>query len=432
VDNAKAGNCNGGADRFAIDRVLVDPEGNIVRRLQPGEHVRIQGHRVRLVPSEDEAKLEAVRYAFTRFDAVNISYRKLAADLNAKGYPSPGKGNGWTVGNLQGVLANPVYAGVSRWGARSQAKYPDVASLTKYKRPMMTREGKPIRRARGSEDAITRKGAYEGIVSVALFGRVQRKMEKRKTKRGEAKFTYPLSNLLVCSHCGLGMHGKTVKRTDRQGRPKYGYPQYVCQRYDKYGCPPNPFNETCHHHTVRGDRLEAWLIPQLQGALLGPGREELVREAKRQLKAEAKTNGTDTRRLERRLRELDGEIKNLVKAVRLAPDVAEVVQDLKDAKSERQALEGELRRASRLATPMDLDSEAEAVADEVWALGQAFDTADPLELRELFSGIIERVECRFEQVPTQSGGKRTQLVDGEVVLKDCGLFVLNGAHVTRP
>jgi len=50
IANAKAGGHNCGPAIYAMDRGLFTDDGHLVRRLQPGEYVRQQGHRVRLLP----------------------------------------------------------------------------------------------------------------------------------------------------------------------------------------------------------------------------------------------------------------------------------------------------------------------------------------------------------------------------------------------
>jgi DNA invertase Pin-like site-specific DNA recombinase len=429
VDTAKAGYCCGGPPRFALDRALVDPQGNIVRRLQPGEVVRIPGHRVKLVPCQDENKLAAVRFGFERFASCDIGYHALAREMNARGFPSP-RGRGWYGPSVEAMLKNPVYAGVSRWGQHAGAKYTDIRGdkMETFKRPVMTKEGKPIVRRKQPEDAICKAGAYEAIIPVKLFDKVQRKIEKRLNNRIRNQYVYSLSGLVYCAHCGELMHGKTRRTNGRRGcKVVYEYPEYLCSTYSKFGPPPCEHNPTCHHHTVSADRLEKWIVPKLQEAFLGVARDELVEDVKAKLEAEARTNGKDTTRLEKRARELDAEIQRLRKAIRKIDDEG-LVADLAQAKQDRQRVQDELQRASRLATPADIQAEAEAVADEAWAMGEALQNADLPELRELFQELIERIDCRFETVTTKGGRKRTRLVDGEVVPKDTGLFVLGGHY----
>jgi DNA invertase Pin-like site-specific DNA recombinase len=85
IANAKAGGWNGGPAIFAMDRGLFDDDGHLVRRLQLGEYVRQAGHRVHLLPCTDQEKINAVLFAFTRFDRADLGVRDLARELEAKG-----------------------------------------------------------------------------------------------------------------------------------------------------------------------------------------------------------------------------------------------------------------------------------------------------------------------------------------------------------
>ena len=115
IANAKRGGWNGGAAHYGFDRGLFDDDGRLVRRLLPGEYIHMAGHHVRLVPSTDPVKVEAVRYAFNRADTADLTLRQLARELDAKGYPSPA-GKGWTHKAITRLLTYRAYAGASSMG----------------------------------------------------------------------------------------------------------------------------------------------------------------------------------------------------------------------------------------------------------------------------------------------------------------------------
>ena len=129
IANAKAGGRNGGRTIYGLDRGLFDADGRLVRRLMPGEHVHMAGHRVRLLPCADAAKIEAVRFAFQRYDTADLGVRELAREMERKGYPSP-TGKGWTHYNVAKLLRTTAYVGMSRWAQ------PPGESIT---RPVVTR-----------------------------------------------------------------------------------------------------------------------------------------------------------------------------------------------------------------------------------------------------------------------------------------------------
>ena len=98
------------AEAGLFEVLLVENGDRIVRRLSPGETVRIAGHHVCHVATEDKDKLAALRYMFTRFADSQISYQALAFEVNDKGFPSP-RGNGWGQATVSAILRNPIYRG---------------------------------------------------------------------------------------------------------------------------------------------------------------------------------------------------------------------------------------------------------------------------------------------------------------------------------
>jgi len=384
------------------------------------------GHVVRLIPSADKIKVQAVRYAFQRFAEAALSYRQLAIELDAKGFPSP-RGRGWTHTNVIRMLGTRAYVGTSRWGAMAWGKYHQaVADET----VPVKGNGAPRQRRKAEEETIAVKDAFKGIIDPALFDRVQKKMVKQDKRRAGKRREFPLSGLIVCEHCGKAMIGETGRGRDRQGKLAYTYLRYVCATYGKFG-PDTAQNKTCGHHAVPADLVAKWLVEALQREYLGPGRAELVADVKRKLKAESKSGGGDVKRLEKRVRELDQEVSRLVKAVRTC-DLPELLTELADTRAERERVKAELASAGKFSTPADIDAEAERIVDGLREMVENLDKVDPATLRELFGLLVSRISCRWERL---EGRKRNtyRLVEGKVIQRELGFSSClsgSGAHVS--
>ena len=410
IANAKAGGHNGGLAVFAMDRGLFDEHGNLVRRLQPGEYVRQAGHRVHLLPGTDQAKIDAVRFAFERFDGADIGVRDLARELEAKGYPSP-TDKGWTHHSVGRMLRTAAYVGTVQWGAKAWGKYHTAQGEDIV---VGNGNGKSSRR-KPKEDTIVVEDAHEGIIEPKLFARVQTKLAERERKPSHRTrhFDYPLTGLIVCGHCGKPMCGNSLRTNNRAGEQVYRYQQYVCATYAGYGRDCR-HNTTCGRNAIDANRVLGWLVSKLQEVYLGPGRDVLVDEIKRQLSAEAKTT-TDVARLEKRATDLDRQVSRLVKAIR-STDAEELVGELTLARTERDRVKAELAQASRFDDPVDLDTEAEQIADSLLAVGERLNDSDPAVLREVLRQFVSRVTCRWE--PYQAGKCiRSRLVGGTVELR---------------
>jgi DNA invertase Pin-like site-specific DNA recombinase len=419
IANAKAGGHNGGPAHYGMDRGLFDEDGHLVRRLQSGEYVKQAGHRVHLLPCTDQAKIDAVRFAFARFDSADLGVRDLARELEAKGYPSP-TGKGWSHHSVTRLLRTPAYVGTARWGTTAWGKY----HAARGEDIVPTGNGKQRgRRKKPLEDAIAVEDAHEGIIPLDLFNRVQRKLPQPKPYRPKRKTAYPLAGLIFCGHCGKPMHGNCHHAKNRKGKPAYDYSQYVCSTNATFGRDLT-HNTTCAHHAIDAQQVLGWLVHKLGEVFLGPGRDALVQEIKNQLKAEPKANSGDVERLQKRAVDLDREVARLVKAIRTI-DAAELVEELALVQAERERVKAEIAQAGRLTDPVDLDTEAERIADGLWETGERLTDSDPAVLREALQQFVSRITCRWE---TTQGKIRTRsrLVGGTVELREQTPFSVCG------
>ena len=411
IANAKAGGHNGGLAVFAMDRGLFSDDGRLVHRLQSGEYVRQAGHRVRLLPCTDQAKIDAVQFAFNRFADADLGVRDLARELEAKDYQSP-TGKGWTHHNVGRLLRTTAYVGTVQWGAKAWGKYhtaqgEDIVAGNG--------NGKSSRR-KPKEDTIAVEGAHEGIIEPTLFTRVQAKLaERERTPSHRTRhFDYPLTGLIVCEHCGKPMCGNSLRTNNRAGEQVYRYQQYVCATYAGYGRDCR-HNTTCGRNAIDANRVLAWIVHKLQEVFLGPARGDLIEEIKRQLSAEAKTTTSDVARLGKRAADLDRQVARLVKAIRTT-DAGELVEELTLARTERDHVKAELAEAGRFADPMDLDTEAEQIADSLLTVGERLNDSDPAVLREVLRQFVSRVSCRWQ--PYRAGKyTRFRLIGGTVELR---------------
>ena len=71
-------------------------------------------------PCTDQAKIDAVQFAFNRFADADLGVRDLARELETKGYQSP-TGKGWTHHNVGRLLRTTAYVGTAQWGAKRGA-----------------------------------------------------------------------------------------------------------------------------------------------------------------------------------------------------------------------------------------------------------------------------------------------------------------------
>ncbi len=162
----------------------------------------------------------------------------------------------------------------------------------------------------------------------------------------------------------------------------------------------------------------------MQEEYLGPGRDALVQNIKRELTTQAKAIHGDVARLQKRAGELDREVARLVKAIRTV-DAAELTEELQIVRAERDQVRAELDQADKLADPLDLDREAERLADTAMDLGERLTDSDPAVVREVLRQFVAKIECRWKVNP---GRKRAhyELVSGDVELWEQPAFSVYG------
>jgi DNA invertase Pin-like site-specific DNA recombinase len=403
VASAKLGHWNGAVPPYGMDRAEFDAEAHFVRRLQRGERAA-RGHHLRLVPSQDEQKLEAIRYGFDRYDQARLSFRALARELDARGFPAPNGKAGWTASHVLDMLRRPYYAGIARYGHEACGKYYTTQGEDIVRATM--RAGKPTRKI--EQHIVLVPGAYQAIIDPELFKRVQRKIRNRQTAQFRPPYTpkhfFPLSGLLVCAHCGRPMHSD--HEISRRGNKTYQYQRYLCATYVQYGL-DGTNNRTCHHFAVKAERVLAWVIGAIQELYLGPGRAELVKTIRARLKARKIDRGY-RERLETRIRELDGRIAALVNAIGTAPNVPELARELENLDCQREdlgrQLAAEAQRLKRLAGKNEAQDEAEQIANQLTAEVDRLTDVDPAIVREALHRFIEKIECRWVPHPAAGPG----------------------------
>ena len=203
------------------------------------------------------------------------------------------------------------------------------------------------------------------------------------------------------------MWGAAYTSRNPDGGKRHSH-QYVCSTYAN-----EVHRATCGRHPIDAPLVLRWLTQKLQEIYLGPGREALVQEIKKQLRSVPKANKRDVSRLQKRAVELDKEVNRLVKAIRTI-DAAELTEELALVREEREQVKAQLAQAGKLADAADMDAEAEGIADRLWEIGERLTDTDPAIVRDVLKQFVYRITCRWERI-----GKKqlhSRLIGGKVDL----------------
>lgn len=212
-----------------------------------------------------------------------MGIKALTSWLNARGYRTRG-GACWGVGQVHGLLTNPVYAGRLRFN-RVENK---------------TRRVKPA-----SEHVYCDAPA---IIESDVFERVQAQLKSRNPKVVAPRIvTGPilLTGLAVCGTCGGGMTLRTG--TSRTGTV---YRYYTCMTQARSG------KSACKGRSIRMDRLDGLVTRHLADKLLQPQRMAEMLSVLTERRAEkAKVVDSRADALEREVADADQRLSRLYRLV---------------------------------------------------------------------------------------------------------------------
>lgn len=151
-----------------------------------------------LAPHEGQA--EAVRLMFKWYTEEQIGADRIAQRLNQHGF-KPARSEKWSRLTIRGMLANPVYTGMVKWGERAEVKSIDENGNIKKSRPH-------------NPNLILVQGLHPALVSMEVFNKAKevRKSNIIPSSPRSRKLKNPLAGLVECGCCGRKMQRQEEKR----------------------------------------------------------------------------------------------------------------------------------------------------------------------------------------------------------------------------
>lgn len=312
----------------------------------------------------DPAQAEWVVWIYQRY-VDGWSPQKIAHELNARGVPAPRSGT-WAVsaiyGNVAkglGVLNNPLYAGRVVWNRGQWVKDPDSGRRRRIERPR--------------EEWLEQDRPDLRIVPQPLWDAVQARMGLLKPggrRGGQAPGRTLFGGLLRCGHCG----GAVVA---------------VDATY--YGCAAAKDRgpSVCRGVRVRRVRADARLVAVVRDQLAAPGAiaefELAARDAERQASAGQRA---EQARRERRLAEIDAELRRIVDAIAATGILPALADRLRLLEAEKRALQQPVETGGPvISATAAVAAYRRLLADLQTALTRDRDRARTL-LRQVFGEIV--------------------------------------------
>jgi DNA invertase Pin-like site-specific DNA recombinase len=163
----------------------------------------------------DPVKARAVQLIFS-LCGEGKSLRVIARELVRQGVPDPSGRveGGWNITAIRNILTNRKYVGDRLWNQRHAGKYYEYRGGNVSKAtPIVNEDGKPRTiRYNGHADWIIARDVHDALVSRELFEKCQRQLQENRERttpiQGGGDFL--LTSLLVCTHCGYRLVGRTL------------------------------------------------------------------------------------------------------------------------------------------------------------------------------------------------------------------------------
>jgi DNA invertase Pin-like site-specific DNA recombinase len=340
------------------------------------------GNRVSLEPDADQPqKVETVRRVFDAYLSRDMSLVAIVAELNTLGVPSPRGRDRWGKTTVHNILTNHVYAGCYVWGKVPQGRYfrcngAEVVSVGRQKAKSSRRPPK---------DWLVIQGQHEPLVDPAVFDKVQEQLaaNRIRTSPSRKRASYPLSQLLVCSHCGSPMYGCT--------RRSGGRLEAV------YRCGGDMDKGTCAPRVVRESVVMDNVVEVLQQQLLDPeNRARLEAEMCRQREQEAGKYDGAIIDLRTKVGRLDTQIaKAKANLALLDPEfIPDTQAKIREWQKERAVAQAELERLERRSP----GGSSQRLVAKVEKLVDVFRSGDPSLVRPALRETVGSVDLRFDEV----------------------------------
>ena len=243
----------------------------------------------------DQDKARWVRYIFEQY-AAGVAPRRIAAELNARGVPSP-RGTTWAHSALYpdakgvGILGNAIYNGRMIWNKTVWVKDPETGRRKRVIRPIDEWIIKDVPELKIIDDDLW-NACERRIKAVREASAIQKNAGKMAVGR---QGQYLLSGILRCGQCGGA---------------------YVIVSNGMYGCAAHKdrgAHVCANAMRVKREKIEDLLLAEIRQNLLS---EEAYREFEARTREILKESRPDPAAAKKRLQSAQRELDNIMGAIK--------------------------------------------------------------------------------------------------------------------
>lgn len=191
--------------RIQRGRLTSIQEGKYISPVPPYGYNRVK------IPNDKGYTLEAhpeqapvIKLIFRLYTEEKLGAHRIAQELTKRGC-KPIRTAVWSPQSIRSILANPVYAGMIKWGERKEVKSIENGILVKH-RP-------------SNPSPILVPGLHEALVPMSVFESAQNIRKSNTIPKHHARtgtLKNPLAGLIICGECGKVMQRQEETRKNRQ------------------------------------------------------------------------------------------------------------------------------------------------------------------------------------------------------------------------
>jgi DNA invertase Pin-like site-specific DNA recombinase len=199
--------------------------------------------------------VKVIQWLFDQVGNHGRSLNSLAADLNSRDIPGPGRKvegeivcGKWYVNTIAYLLRKECYKGDFALGKKHAGQFHGFDE---------SGEVVPSSKLQGPGHIFRKEGVYKKpIVDPVLWDKVQKVLDSKKDRSLRKRMGYALSGILFCGHCQKPMYG-TRQKVGNGKDWTYGPIIYRCSANHDHG------SGSCGYHQAREDQLLPFIVKTL-------------------------------------------------------------------------------------------------------------------------------------------------------------------------
>jgi site-specific DNA recombinase len=251
------------------------------------------------------------------------------------------------------------------------------------------------------------ENAHPAIVDPELFEAVQRKMKERRRPAKRPRCNeYILSGLLICGITGGQFYGR---------RTSYG------NQFRYYTIRKPKDNQFASCYSIRKDHIEEFVLGKIVDVINQPELRDRIRKAVEKRLKRRKKKVPDTKKLEKRLSELNQKIECATERILLvdADALEHANRVLTDLLNQRRRVVAELEQFNT-DPEIDLEAHVAAVMEQLADLKETIHLADPATLKPALRATIESITLYWGP----GGARKWRLERGVIRFRESLLVAL--------